>query len=177
MHQRDEIFVIIKQEKSLKKRDWVLVGYLDTSDELTLLIHGPRGALLVVVSPVLHPLGHLLDLLHVGEPTGPELPQGLELVPSLVDLLQLLLQVGGQLLLRPEVVHVHPQVVHQAGPEVVQLGGVVIDALVELVVAADEEVEDYLVLADPVGGEAILVSAWEADCVDVGQELLTEGEL
>ena len=152
------------------------VCYLDLSGEITLFLHSPLGPVLIMQDPVLHLFVDLLHLLHVGEPTGPELPQGLELVPSLVDLLQLLLQVGGQLLLRPEVVHVHPQVVHQAGPEVVQLVGEVIPAVVELVVAADEEVEDDLVLADPVGGKAILVSAREADCVDVGEELLTEGE-
>ena len=124
-------------------------------------------------SPILHLLVHLLDLLHVGETARLVLQQGLELITSLVDLLKLLLQVVGELLLRPEVVHVHPEVVHQSGPEVVQLDGEVILAVVELVVAADQEVEDDLVLADPVGGKAVLVFAWEADCVDVGQEFLT----
>ena len=154
----------------------MVFGYLDLSGELTLLLHGSLGPVLVVKNPVFHLFVDLLNLLHVGETTGPELQQGLEFVPPLVDLLQLVLQLDGLLLLRPEVVHVHPQVVHQAGPEIVQLDGEVISALVELVVGADEEIEDDLVLADSVGGEAILVSAWEADCVDVSQELLTEGE-
>ena len=125
--------------------------------------------------PVLHLPGHLLDLLDVGEAVGPEDPQFLQFVPSRVDLLKLLLQVFGLLLLRLEVVQVHSQVVHQAGLEVVQLLGVEVFALVELVVAADQTVEDDLVLADPVGGQAVLVPAGEADGVDVTQELLTGG--
>ena len=85
----------------------------------------------------------------------------------------MLLQGCGLLLLRLEVFNVHSEVVHQADLEVLQLVGVVIAAVVPLVVAADEAVEDNLVLADPVGGKAVLVFAWEADCVDVGQEFLT----
>ena len=150
--------------------------YLDLGGEITLHLHSPLGPVLVVKHPVFHLLGHLLNLLQVGEAVCLELQQGLELVPSVVDLLQLLLQNSGLLLLRLEVVRVHSQVVHQADLQVVQLVGVVITAVVELLIAAHQTVKDDLVLADPVGWQAELVPAGEADGVDVGQELLTDGE-
>ena len=165
-----------------RKRDKNIVrcwceNYLDLGGEITLLLQGPLGPLLVVEDPVFHLPAPLLDLPHVGETGGLEDPEFLELAPSVVDLLQLLLQVLGLLLLRPEVVHVHSEVVHQAGLQVVQLLGEVVPAVVEHLVTTDETVQDDLVLTDPVGGQTVLVSAWEADGIDVCQKLLTEGEL
>ena len=149
-------FLILKERKQgFQKivRGWYDV-YLDLGGEIRLLLHGPLGPLLVVQDPVFRLLGHHLDLLHVGETGSLEDSQVLELAASLVNLLQLLLQVLGLLLLRPEVVHVHSHVVHQAGLQVVQLLGVLVPVVVEHLVTTDEAVQDDLVLADPVGWQA-----------------------
>ena len=148
-------------------------GYLNLCRDLQLPVQCLLDLILVMEAAALHLSGDFLHLLDVRQMGGLVILQGHHVALLTGDLLQLLAQVTGLLLLRPKEIHVDPEVLHQIVPEVFNLVWELVPSFIELLEAANEAVEDDLVVTDPVRGKAVLVSAGEADGVHVGQQLLT----